>query len=361
MILNKFQKEKWELKGFQNPTEIQKNVYDYILNSENIVGISPTGSGKTLAYALPLLQKTEKNGELQVLVLAPSQELAQQIGQVFRDWNENLTIQVIAGGANVKRQIENLKKKPEIIVATPKRLIELLKQSKKIKCHQIKTVVIDEADYLLKDEHLTDVREIVRRAPSRSNLLLFSATVNQKMYELQKWFNRQANVVEVNQPNNISHGFLVVEKRKRGEMMKKLAQIDNMRALVFVNNIANLAVLSEKLLFEGIKIAVLHSDMHHIKRKEAIEALKSGHIKFLLTTDVAARGIDVADLPVVIQYDLPRERESYLHRSGRTGRMSKEGLVLSFIDQYVEKEYYALTKAFDVKEYNLKNKLLIQK
>lgn len=334
--LNESLKQKWEKAQFVEPTTIQSKVFEWIADNKDVVAVSPTGSGKTLAYSLPLLNKLEKNGELQLLVLSPSQELAQQIGQVLREWSE-LRVQVISGGANLKRQLEQLKNKPEIIVATPGRLNEIATQSKKIKFHQVKTIVIDEADYLLKDEHLNSVRQIVKRLPAQTQKLFFSATSNEKLNELDKWFGITAEYVNVQNTSQTLHTYMLVDDRKQVSTLKKIVQ-DISRALVFVQHVGELAMLYEKLAYEGVSVATLHSDMHHVARKEAIQAFKNDEVTYLLTTDVAARGIDIDDLELVIQMGVPRERDIYTHRSGRTGRMGKSGVVMTFVNTYTLKE-----------------------
>lgn len=348
--LNEKLTQHWNKVGFTEPTAIQEKVFESVVNNKDIVAVSPTGSGKTLAYSLPLLNKIEKNGELQVLVLVPSQELAQQIGTVLREWSD-VKVQVIAGGANVKRQLEQLKNKPEIIVATPGRLNELAGQSKKIKFHQVKTVVIDEADYLLQDEHIHTVRQIVKRVPSQTQKLFFSATVNNKLLEIEKWFGVSVEHINVDNESKTLHAYIKVEERKRVELLKKISyEVEN--ALVFVKHVGELAMIYEKLVYEGVRVAALHSDMHHIERQKAMTAFKNKEITYLLTTDVASRGIDINDLELVIQLEVPREKDIYTHRSGRTGRMGKEGVVLTMVNQYSLKELQKMANCVEVKWHN---------
>lgn len=330
-------KQKWQVKGFASATPIQTATQALIADGEDLVAISPTGSGKTLAYLLPLLNKIEMNHQLQVLIVVPSQELAQQIGEVIREWKPNeMTAQVLAGGANVKRQIENLKKKPEIIVGTPGRLLELSTQ-RKLKLHQIQTLVLDEADYLLQLEHLQQTRELIKKCPSQRQLLFFSATRNEQLDHVSQWINTSPRVIDKSSEgqltNNVKHAYIESPVRKKDELLRKFANMQQFQSLVFVNSLANAAILAEKLAFHRIPCALLTSDAHQAERKAAIQAFKKGEVLLLLTTDVAARGLDIEDLPVVIHYDLPDSQEVYIHRSGRTGRMGKEGLVLSFVTE----------------------------
>lgn len=334
--------EKWRTKGFDKPTAIQEQSYDVLSKGNDVVAVSPTGTGKTLAYVLPIIERLEKNNTLQLVVLAPSQELAQQIAQVVREWSELLVV-TITGGANLKRQIENLKKKPEIIVATPGRLREIIMQSKKIKWHTVEAIVLDEADQLLKDETIGAVRDIVKKAPSQRQLVFVSATSSDKLENVSQWFNTNPTYINVeNATQDVQHIYFEVQERKRAELLRKLAQVDNMKAMVFVQNIANLALLYEKMVYENIPVALLNSEQHHIKRQQAMQAFKNNEVTYLLTTDITARGMDIENLPYVINYDLPREKEIYTHRSGRTGRMGKEGAVISFVEVQKRKEYFGL-------------------
>ncbi|MBF0781008.1 MULTISPECIES: DEAD/DEAH box helicase [unclassified Granulicatella] len=353
---------KWKQCAFETMTPVQSGCYNLICNKQDVVAISPTGTGKTLAYILPLLSQVESNGELQVLVLVPSQELAQQVAHVWREWSE-LSVQTLTGGSNLKRQIEQLKQKPEIIVATPGRLNDIATQSKKIKFHQLKTIVLDEVDYLLQDEHLPTIRQIVKRAPSQRQLLFFSATQTPIIYDLSKWFNTTPLIqTYVKEDDKAIHGYLLVDERKRVDMLKKIAQNNQTVALVFFQHVAELAMVYEKLTYHNISVATLHSDMHHTQRKNALDKLRSKDITFLLTTDVSARGIDIVDLPMVIHYDLPREKSQYIHRSGRTGRMRNSGLVISFISDKQLKEYKSLLpKDILADEYQLHSGVLMSK
>lgn len=334
---NRF-REHWERLEFQLPTPIQESVYLPLLNGKDVVGLSPTGSGKTLAYALPLLEKAIPNEGLQVLVVAPSQELAVQVGSVLEEWGKlkDLRVQTIIGGANTTRQIERLRDKPEVVVGTPGRLLELANQ-KKLKVHQIKAVVLDEADYLLQEEHLPMLRDFIKKMPGQRQMAFFSATSSTVLENIDRWFNTEPEFFDASKQGNLQeqteHGYITVDNRKRAEMLRRLGNIPGMQGLVFVNATQELDFLAEKLQFEGIEVRMLHSEYGKSQRQHALEEFRKGNAVFLLTTDLSARGIDIADLPYVIHYDLPQTKEMYLHRSGRTGRMGKKGRVLSIVTE----------------------------
>ena len=251
---------------------------------------------------------------------------------------------VLAGGANVKRQIENLKKKPELVVGTPGRLTELANQ-RKLKLHQVQTLVLDEADYLLAQEHLEQTRSFIKKCPSQRQMICFSATKNEILESIHQWINMTPKWVENEKKiagnANVKHVYIESPVRKKDELLRKFANMKEYQALVFINSLANAGILAEKLQYHNIPCALLTSQENQINRKAAIQAFKKGEIPILLTTDVAARGLDIEDLPVVIHYDLPENKEVYTHRSGRTGRMGKDGLVISFV---TEKEVRDLKK-----------------
>ena len=342
--MKEYIQNKWNEKGFKDLTPIQEATKALIQNGEDVVAVSPTGTGKTLAYLLPLLEKIEVNHELEAVVLVPSQELAQQIGEVIREWKlPELTMLVLAGGANVKRQIEKLKKKPELVVGTPGRLTELANQ-KKLKLHKVQTLVLDEADYLLAQEHLEQTRSFIKKCPSQRQMICFSATKNEILESIHQWINMTPKWVENEKMagnGKVKHVYIESPVRKKDELLRKFANMKEYQALVFVNSLANAGILAEKLQYHNIPCALLTSNENQINRKAAIQAFKKGEVPILLTTDVAARGLDIEDLPVVIHYDLPENKEVYTHRSGRTGRMGKDGLVISFV---TEKEVRDLKK-----------------
>lgn len=329
----------WRGMRFQMPTPIQENAFEPLKEGQDVVGLSPTGTGKTLAYALPLLENTHANGELQLLILTPSQELSVQVGRVLEEWAglKDVKVQTIIGGASAKRQIEKLKEKPEVVVGTPGRLMELADQ-RKLKLHQVKTVVLDEADYLLQDEHMRSLRNLVKKVPGERQMAFFSATSSETLLDVGRWFGVEPLVLDASKEDGIKdrtvHGYIEVESRKRAETLRRLSNIAGMQALVFVNSVEELDFLADKMRFEGVNAVELHSDFGANQRKHALETFRKGDAVFLLTTDLSARGIDIVDLPYVINYDLPLSREVYLHRSGRTGRMGKEGRVLSLVSQY---------------------------
>ena len=326
--------------GFTHLTPIQKATTMPLRNDENILGIAPTGSGKTLAYTLPLLEKLMPQDGTQLLILAPSQELAAQITKIVREWSNLINLKTISliGGANIKRQIEKLKKHPEIVVGTSGRILELIEE-RKLKLHKLMSVVIDEADEMLEQkESMTMVREILSHAPARLQLVFFSATNAPIFKEFHHWFGVEPHVIDVSENDNtqghVIHYLLETPTRKRVDVLRKLAHLKDMHALVFFNEKAVLEEVAAKLEHHHIKIATLSSNSRQIERQNALSKLKKGTLTFVLTTDIAARGIDIPNLKAVINYDIPKDNITYIHRAGRTCRMGANGIVINIGNEH---------------------------
>lgn len=331
--------QQWQELGFDQATAIQKASFELLKNQNDVLGIAPTGSGKTLAYLLPLLEKITADQQLQLVILVPSQELAGQVGAVVRQWAEPLDYkcQTIVGGANIKRQITNLKKQPQIVVGTPGRMSQLA-DLKKLKLHHVKAVVIDEADVMLDDEHSEATLAFIARLPKYHQTAFFSATQNSSLQKQVNLLSPDVQIIEVESigegfEQRRKHGYMIVPTRKRSELLRRLGQVEGMQALVFVRTIAEIETLQTKLTYHNIKTGQLHSNLTGQARQQILANFRKGDIVFLFTTDVTARGLDIEDLPFVIQYDLASSAVQYIHRSGRTARMDKQGLVLSFVNE----------------------------
>ncbi len=343
--------EKWEEKKFKDPSMIQTSLYPLITEGESVLGISPTGSGKTLAFILPLLQRVIKGEGNQVLVILPSQELASQVAEVTREWAKplDLNVQIVLGGANVKRQLDRLKKRPEIIIGTPGRVLELIKV-KKIKSHLIQTLVLDEVDDLVADTDFNATKGIIKSVMADTQIVAVSATGERILPELDTLFRQEPTVIDVTNEDTskglITHGFIITPNRKRTEVLRRLAHVEGFKGLVFFNQLGELGTVSDRLEFLGIDHQTLASDQHQVERKRAIHDFENGHTPLLLTTDLGARGLDFSNLEYVVQYDLARDTSGYIHRAGRVGRMGKPGTVISLINdtdrRFINKEYKEL-------------------
>ncbi|KGX90169.1 DEAD/DEAH box helicase [Pontibacillus marinus] len=334
----------WEKSGFEEPTAIQTKVSTPILNGEDVIAKSPTGSGKTLAYLLPLLQKidTEKK-HVQVVILASSHELVMQIHQEVQKWTQGSGISsaTLIGGANMKRQIEKLKKKPNVVIGTPGRVSELINQ-KKLKMHEVQTLVLDEGDQLLVPEHRKTIHGIVKSTLNDRQLLLFSATLSENTEQEAKEFMKEPEVIkvseeEINKPE-VEHIYFVSEARDKIDIVRKIARHGEVKALAFLKEISHLQAMAEKLEYKGLSVGVLNSDSNKQDRANTLKDFRSGKLPLLLSTDVAARGLDIRDLTHIIHVDLPEDVNQYIHRSGRTGRLgSTSGTVISVVTPKEEK------------------------
>ena len=329
--------ERWQAQ-FAQPSVIQEAVYQPLTDGANVVGISPTGSGKTLAYLLPTMAKVQPQAGIQLLILTSSQELGIQVSEVARTWATDLNIQVqsLIGGANVKRQIEKLKKKPEVVIGTPGRVVELIKQ-KKIKIQQIQTVIFDEVDQLFLPGASGLVEEIMKSLQQQTiQYGFFSATGEQAVPTIQGLVD-DLQVLDVTKEDtskgHVDHLYLVYPNRRIVDGLRRLAHLKDFQGLVFFNELQDLGSAEEKLLFHGLRVASLASDQSKAMRKMSLDLFRQHEIVELLTTDVAARGLDIPALPYVINTEVPLTKESYLHRAGRVGRMGADGQVVTIVQE----------------------------
>src|SRR5699024_780346 len=250
----------------------------------------------------PLLQNIDVQAkQVQVVILAPSQELVMQIFAEVQKWSAGMGMKSasLVGGANIKRQVEKLKGKPQLVVGTPGRILELIKM-KKLKMHEVKTIVIDECDQLLVPEHMKSIETIVKSTLNERQLLLFSATKLTDKSGVEQLIDRELETIQVEKADidsgHVQHIYLQVEERDRAKLLKKISTMQGMKALVFLRDIGNMAVLAEKLAYEQVPVAILHSDLNKLERERAITALKYGDIVLLLATDLAARGLHIDEL-----------------------------------------------------------------
>ena len=344
--------------GFQEFTPIQTQLFEPLLAGENLLGVSPTGTGKTLAYLLPSLLRLQKKKAQQLLILAPNTELAGQIFDVCKTWSEaiGLTAQLFLSGSSQKRQIERLKKGPEILIGTPGRIFELIKL-KKIKMMNVETIILDEFDQLLDDSQIHFVEKITHYAPRDHQLVYMSATTK---FDQEK-IAPNTRIIDLSDQklDNIQHFYMQVDQRHRVDMLRKLAHVEDFRGLVFFNSLSDLGSAEEKLQYRDILAVSLASDVNVKFRKVILEKFKDKQLTLLLATDLLARGIDIDSLECVVNFDVPRDIEIYTHRTGRTGRMGKEGYVITLVTH--PEELKKLKKFTTVREIVLKNQELYVK
>lgn len=353
--LKPFLQEAWEKSGFQTATSIQDTAIPVILDGKDVIAESPTGTGKTLAYLLPLLNKIDAGvPSLQAIVLASSQELVMQVYQEFQKWSEGSGIRgtSIIGGANLKRQLEKLKKRPQVIFATPGRLLELIKQ-KKVKMHEVKMVVLDEGDQLLIPEHLSTVQSIVKSTMSDRQVVLFSATMRAATEKLAKELTKDPEVLRIEKDavassGKVEHIYFLCEPRDKIKLLEKIARLEGSKSLAFINDIGEIQVFKEKLHFKELSVGILHSEMKKLERQAALKSFRDGKMKMLVATDVAARGLDIQGVTHVVQIDFPKDIAQYVHRGGRTGRMGADGTIISLVTEREERELKRFCRELDV-------------
>jgi len=319
--------------GFETPTPIQQEAIPHLLKEESdFVGLAQTGTGKTAAFGLPLASKVEEGRKRpQGLVICPTRELCLQISKDIQNYSKNVDVTTVAvyGGTDIVRQIKEIKRGAQIIVATPGRLVDLTKR-KAIVLSEIDWVVLDEADEMLNMGFKEDIDHILDETPLERNVWLFSATMPKEVAQIAKNYMEEPLEVSIghkNQTNeNIEHIYFTVSDRDRYSAVKRLIDFNpNIYGLIFCRTRRETAAVAEKLGKEGYSAEPLHGDLSQAQRDQVMRRFRNKDIQILVATDVAARGIDVDDITHVINYNLPDEIENYTHRSGRTARAGKHG------------------------------------
>jgi len=341
---------------YQDPTPIQAAAIPPALAGRDLLGQAATGSGKTLAFGLPLLQRALEEGaggegrRLRGLVLAPTRELASQIAEALRDIARllpgRLKISVAFGGVSINPQLMGLRGGCDVLVATPGRLLDLVEHNA-VRFEALQLLVLDEADRLLDMGFADELRRILALLPARRQSLFFSATFPPAVQALADGLLREPLRVDApaEAPPDIRQRAIQVDEAKRTPLLRHLLQTEGWeRLLVFVATQYATELVSDKLWKAGIKAAALHGELSQGTRREVLAALKAGTVQVLVATDVAARGLDIPDLPAVLNYDLPRSPADYTHRIGRTGRAGASGVALSFVPAAAEAHFRLIEK-----------------
>lgn len=323
------------------PTPIQTVAYPALLEGKNAYLLAETGTGKTLAYLLPLFCRLDaKQPATQLVILAPSHELAIQIQRQCCDLAVNagwpLTTLLLIGGTPLERQIEKLKKKPQIVVGTPGRIHELI-QIRKLKAHTIKTVVIDEADQLLTEEHVPTIRNLLHAMPRDRQMVFVSATEKPESTQIIEALTPQVTLLQtaaVPMNPRIEHFFLVCEERDKPDVLRSLIHaLQPTRAIVFAHRSETAEEVASKLDYHRMPAAYLHGGVDKGERKQALEDFRSGRKSVLIASDIAARGLDLPDVTHVINLDVPTLSKAYLHRVGRTARAGASGMAITLVTE----------------------------
>ncbi len=331
--------------GYESPTPIQAQSIPILLEGHDLLGIAQTGTGKTAAFSLPILHYLAKNPlraaplEPRVLILAPTRELSSQIKESVIAYGKGLHLKtaVIFGGVGQGAQVQALRSGLDIVVATPGRLLDLMNQGH-VRLHRVEIFVLDEADRMLDMGFINDVRKIVAKLPEKKQTLLFSATMPPEIATLAAKLLKNPKRVEVTPQSTtverIDQKLIFCKKADKYQLLRKILQEDSVElTLVFTRTKHGANKIVDYLNHHQIQCAAIHGNKSQSAREQALDNFKKGKIKVLIATDIAARGIDVQGVSHVVNYDLPVEAESYVHRIGRTARAGKDGVAISFCDE----------------------------
>ena len=340
-----------------SPTSIQAETYKTIMSGKDVIGSSETGSGKTLAYLLPMYTKikVEEKG-VQVLIVVPTQELAMQIHKqvmlLSTNSNMSVTSAVAIGDGNINRQIEALKAKPQIVIGTCGRILQLIK-IKKLSVHTVQTLIIDEADKMLDKTNIESLKEIRKSLMKFTQVVMFSASMDNKSIKTSELINKEPIIIKSNEkaeiPNSIKHLFVIVDRRERIETLRRIAQsLKPEKAIVFINTTFDLEESTQKLKYHHYNAENIHGENSKIDRKNVINAFQSGKLQYLIATDIAARGLQIDGISTVINVNLPEDSKEYLHRAGRCGRNGQQGVCVSIITENELPKIKSYQKEFNI-------------
>ncbi len=328
-----------EEKGYEEATSIQTRTIEPILNGLDLLGLAQTGTGKTAAFAIPIIERVDKEDySIQTIILCPTRELVlqtcEEIATLIK-YKEGIRIAAIYGGQQIEKQIFLLKKKPQIIVGTPGRIMDHLRR-RTIRLNNIKTIVLDEADEMLNMGFREDLDVILKDANVDRQTILFSATMSKDIKSIAKTYQNNPVFIEVehkaiNMPK-IKQYYIEINESKKIELLDRIvSSLDTKLGLVFCNTKKRVDDLTTALQLRGYSVLALHGDLRQSARDSVLKKFRTNKLQLLVATDVAARGIDVNDIEVVFNYDVPIDNEYYVHRIGRTGRAGKEGISITFI------------------------------
>ena len=353
-----------EKKGYGYPTTIQAKAIPEFMQWKDVIAKAPTGTGKTFAFGIPMIEHIDVDcTDVQGLILAPTRELAIQIGDELRGlltYYQGIRVAVLYGGAGIVGQAKQLEKKPQIIVATPGRLMDHYNR-KNIRLDKIQTVVLDEADRMLDMGFFKDVTKIIEKVINRKNLGLFSATISQEVMTVSWMYQRDEVEITV-QPKqedrpDIDQYSITVSALEKAETTLRLIRTQGYeRVMIFCNTKHMCQRLSDDFRRAGLDCDCIHGDIRQSQREKTMQKYRDGKLAVLIATDVASRGIDVDDVDCVINFDVPEENEYYVHRIGRTGRAKRKGVAWSIIGNFPEKA--KLDEIAKFSQYNIRPMLL---
>jgi ATP-dependent RNA helicase RhlE len=325
--------------GYETPTPIQAQAIPVVLSGRDVIGSAQTGTGKTAAFALPILQRLGQHGAMRVLILEPTRELAVQVEEAFKNFAKytDLRVTVVYGGVGYGKQREDLAHGMDILAATPGRLLDFMEQGE-IRLDNIDILVLDEVDRMLDMGFLPDVKRIVQKVPKTRQTLFFTATLPPEIEQLAAWALRNPFKIAVSRERStastVSHGFYPVVQAQKFDLLAHLLEETQYNSvIIFSRTKSGADYVASRLTQAGHTCAVMHADRSQQERTDALKGFKSGKFEVLVATDVAARGLDIADVSHVINFDVPENPEDYVHRIGRTGRAQKTGDAFTLVTE----------------------------
>ena len=331
-----------EKKGYEVSTPIQAGCIPPMMDWQDVTAKAPTGTGKTFAFGIPIIEHIDPESEaVQAVILAPTRELAMQITGEMRDlaqFKPGIRLVCLYGGQPIGKQIDTLKKRPQIVVATPGRLGDHMKR-RTVRIDTAQTVILDEADRMLDMGFIHEVTRLLDHMKNRKNLGLFSATISREVMDIAWVYQRDPVEITVrpdeeNKPDILQYKLEVSMNQKVDALQKILDQEQYDRAMVFCNTKGNTERVAKLLQMRGVDAQCIHGDIPQEKREKVMAKFRRGELRVFVATDVAARGIDVDDVDAVFNYDVPDENEYYVHRIGRTGRAKRHGVAYTFVSDY---------------------------
>ena len=329
-------------KGYTVSTPVQAGCIPPMLEGKDVIAKAPTGTGKTMAFGLPIIERIDRESEaVQALILAPTRELAMQITEELREvavCHEGLRVVCLYGGEPIGKQINALKRKPQIVVATPGRLSDHMKR-RTVTVKEVQTVVLDEADRMLDMGFIQDVTRILDKIPNHKNLGMFSATISREVMDISWVYQRDPEEITVqatkeNKPDILQYRIEIPSDQKVDTIARIIAGEKLERVMCFCNTKGSTERLTKFLQMRGLDAQCIHGDIPQRKREAVMALFREGKLHVFVATDVAARGIDVDDVDAVFNYDVPDENEYYIHRIGRTGRAKRHGVAYTLLSDF---------------------------
>lgn len=338
--------------GFQEMTPVQEKTFQPIMDKGDVLALAPTGTGKTCGFGVPIIEATDpKIKKVQSVILCPTRELARQTVEVLHQltaFTHGVKVVAIYGGENINRQIQRLKGRPQIIVATPGRMMDHINR-RTIRLQDVKTVVLDEGDTMLDMGFRKDIDKIMESIPETRQMVLFSATMSDEIRQISNRYLKNEHIVKINGESRAvdtvkQYSSEVRKQKKTSALVKLLTEKKFVNSLIFVRTKSKARQLSKILSQQGFDAMALHGDLTQRQRDVVMNKYKKRQVQILVATDIASRGIDVDHIEAVINYDIPEDSDSYVHRIGRTGRANQKGSAYTLIDPSERKKLHYITR-----------------